>query len=191
MTDFTPVMLEEEAPPAHAVHCQNCELCSHRQRVIWGEGNPDAPIIVLLDNPGLREDREGNPFVCGTRETLQRGMRDAGLALEMVYVTFLLKCRPKRAYNKPLARAACSAYLQEQLGDKEPAIILGLGNTVVQSLFPDEEADVKSFRGAWHSYQGIPVTFSYHPLAVRRRPVLMKYFVEDIKLVVSTIKEEK
>jgi DNA polymerase len=52
--------------------------------VIWGEGNPNAPIFIILDNPGAREDREGTPFVCGTRETLQYGMMEAGLDIDLV-----------------------------------------------------------------------------------------------------------
>jgi uracil-DNA glycosylase family 4 len=189
MTNFKPETLREEFPPAHAAQCQNCELAKQRKRVVWGEGNPNARIFILLDNPGLREDREGNAFVCGTRETLQYGMREAGLDIDSVYVSYLLKCRPIRAYNKPLAREACSSHLQFQLLEKKPSFMLGLGNIVVQSLFPDPEADVKSYRGRWHIFQGIPAAFSYHPLAVRRRPVLMKYFVEDLMLVVEKSKE--
>lgn len=185
MTSFKPVIFEEEAAPPHAASCQQCELSKQRKRVVWGEGNPSAPLLIVLDNPGAREDREGNPYVCGTRETLQYGLKEVGIAAEMVYVTYLLKCRPIRAYDKPTARAACSPHLQYQLAQKKPEMILGLGNVVVESFFPDVEADVKSVRGKWHTFQGIPVAFSYHPLAVRRRPVLMKHFLEDLRLVAA------
>ncbi|TDF98716.1 uracil-DNA glycosylase [Paenibacillus piri] len=187
MADFKAEILQEEASPPHAAQCQRCELSKQRQRVIWGEGNPHAPVFILLDNPGLREDKEGNAFVCGTRETLQYGMREAGFDVNLVYVSYLLKCRPIRAYNKPLAREACFSHLQLQLEEKKPLLLFGLGNAVVQSLFPDQDADVKSFRGTWHTVQGISAAFSYHPLAVRRRPVLMKYFVADLKLVAGKI----
>jgi DNA polymerase len=108
---------------------------------------------------------------------------EAGIAIESVYVSYLLKCRPVRAYDKPLAREQCYPHLELQLGEKKPDFLLGLGNTVAQSLFASDEAEVKSLRGRWHSVQGIPAAFSYHPLAVRRRPALMKFFVEDLKLV--------
>ncbi|RKN85602.1 uracil-DNA glycosylase [Paenibacillus ginsengarvi] len=188
--NFTPIILNEEPAPSHAVHCKNCELSKYRKRVVWGEGNPNASIFIVLDNPGLREDKEGNSFVCGTRETLQRGLLESGFQLNMVYVSYLLKCRPVRAYNKPLARDACSAHFQLQLEEKKPKLLLGLGNVVVESLFPELDTDVKTMRGRWHSYQGIPSTFSYHPLAVRRRPVLWKYFVEDLKFVLQKGKEQ-
>lgn len=114
MTDFKPVILQEESAPLHAKECQQCELSKQRNRVIWGEGNPQAPIFILLDNPGAREDREGNSFLCGTRETLQYGMREAGLDINSVYVSYLLKCRPVRAYDKPAAREACSSHLDRK-----------------------------------------------------------------------------
>ncbi|KRF10716.1 uracil-DNA glycosylase [Paenibacillus sp. Soil787] len=189
MSDFKAVILEEEIAPSHAIACQQCELSKQRQRVIWGEGNPEAPIFIIMDNPGAREDKEGQAFVCGTRETLQMGMREAGLDLGLVYVSYLLKCRPIRAYNKPAAREACSSHLELQLKEKKPRLLFGLGNVVVESMFPDVGADVKSYRGSWHTFQGLPAAFSYHPLAVRRRPVLMKYFVQDLQLVAQRIKE--
>jgi uracil-DNA glycosylase family 4 len=181
MPYFDPEILPEESPPSFAVECQRCELSKQRQRVVWAEGNPEAAIFILMDNPGLRENREGVSFVCGTRETLQYGLREAGIDIGLVYVSYLLKCRPIRAYNKTLARETCFSHLQFQLEGKKPRLLLGLGNTVAESLFPQREADVKGFRGKWHMFNGIPTALSYHPLAVRRRPALMKYFLEDLR----------
>ena len=178
------IMPEEKAPP-HALNCQRCELAQQRTRVIWGEGNPEAPVTLILDNPGAREDREGHAFLCGTRETLQLGMREAELPADAVYITYLLKCRPVRAYNKPAARQACSAHLQLQLMEKKPKLLFGFGNVVAETLLPGkgEEAAVKLLRGSWHDYQGIPIGFTYHPLAVRRRPNLFSYFVNDLRFL--------
>lgn len=174
------VILPEEQAPEGIEHCELCELSKQRTRVIWGEGNPEASIILILDNPGAREDRQGNSFLCGTREALQLGMREAGLETNDVYVTYLLKCRPKRAYNKLEARAACLPHLQLQI-QKRPLVLFGFGNVVAEALFPDkEDASVKELRGSWHEFQGTPISFTYHPLAVRRRPNLMKFFVEDL-----------
>lgn len=175
------VLLPEEAAPQGVQHCDRCELSKQRTRVVWGEGNPDAPVFLILDNPGAREDRQGNSFLCGTRETLQRGLREAGLDTDSVYVTYLLKCRPIRAYNKPEAREACAAHLQMQLLEKQPLVLFGFGNVVAEALLPwKENASVKELRGSWHELQGIPIGFTYHPLAVRRRPNLLRYFVEDL-----------
>lgn len=175
------VILPEEQAPEGIEHCELCELSKQRTRVIWGEGNPKASLMMILDNPGAREDREGNSFLCGTRETLQLGMREAGLDPNDVYVTYLLKCRPMRAYKKPEARAACLPHLQLQIMQKRPLVLFGFGNVVAEALFPEKEnATVKQLRGSWQEFQGTPIGFTYHPLAVRRRPNLFRFFVEDL-----------
>ncbi|MFC4403374.1 uracil-DNA glycosylase family protein [Gracilibacillus xinjiangensis] len=71
MTDFCPSLWPEEPTPRLERKCEDCGLINHGSRMIWGEGNPSAPIMVILDNPGAREDRDGKPFVCSTRHTLQ------------------------------------------------------------------------------------------------------------------------
>ncbi|WP_242069631.1 uracil-DNA glycosylase [Paenibacillus dendritiformis] len=137
-----------------------------------------------------REDRQGNSFLCGTRETLQHAMREAGIDTNAVYITYLLKCRPMRAYNKPEARAACIPHLQLQLLEKQPSVLFGFGNVVAEAIFPQKEnASVKELRGSWHEFQGIPISFTYHPLAVRRRPNLLRLFVEDLKALKEKWKE--
>jgi uracil-DNA glycosylase len=184
------VILPEEQAPQAAEHCERCELSKQRSRVIWGEGNPGASLMMILDNPGAREDRQGNSFLCGTRETLQLGMREAGIDTNDVYVSYLLKCRPIRAYNKPEARAACLPHLELQFLQKQPLVLFGFGNVVAEAVFPDREsATVKELRGSWHELQGIPIGFTYHPLAVRRRPNLHRLFVEDLKALKEKWKE--
>lgn len=180
--DRSCVILPEEQAPEGAQGCERCELFKQSNRVIWGEGNPNASLMMIMDNPGAREDREGNSFLCGTRETLQLGMREAGIDIHSVYVTYLLKRRPIRAYNKPVTRAACLHHLQLQLLQKQPSVLFGFGNVVSEALFPQkEDATVKALRGNWYEFEHIPIGFTYHPLAVRRRPNLLKFFVEDLK----------
>jgi DNA polymerase len=152
--------------------------------MVWGEGNPEAPIMIILDNPGAREDREGNAFVCGTRQTLHQAATEAGLKRDDLYVTFILKRRPVRAYDKERVRQTCMMHhLTRQLKCKQPDFILCLGNTAVQSFFQDPDADVKKMRGAMHEVHGFRTAVAYHPLAVRRRPNLHPLFIEDLSYV--------
>ena len=173
----------EEATPEHLINCEECGLIKHGTRMVWGEGNPEAPIMILLDNPGSREDRDNQPFVCGTRQTLQKAVYEVGLETEDLYVTYILKRRPTRAYDKEKTRQICINHLNMQLQIKQPRFIVCLGNVAVQSFFQDTKVDVKSLRGKCHNVQGFQTTVAYHPLAVRRRPNLWDYFVEDWKLI--------
>lgn len=59
------------------VDCTQFGLGGHG-RLVWGEGYPGAPLMIVLDNPGARENRSGEPYVCGTRQTLRRALHRAG-----------------------------------------------------------------------------------------------------------------
>ncbi len=180
---FTPVLWPEDTAPAEVLNCRKCGLCRHRTRIIWGEGNPEAPIAVILDNPGAREDKEGNSFVCGARQKLQEAAYEAGLGAEDMYVTYILKCRPVRRYDKESARSTCIAYLAQQLDRQKPVLVFCLGNTAVQWYFGDMEAEVKNLRGVWHDVKGLPTAVTYHPLAIKRRPNLKAQFLKDWQMV--------
>lgn len=188
--DFQATSWQEEPAPPHAINCSNCELAGQRTRVIWGEGNPQASVLILLDNPGERENRDGEPYVCGARQTLQKAAWEAGFTENDLYVTYLLKCRPKRAYNKEKARAACREHLQLQLDQKLPRFIFCLGNTAVQSFLGNPEAEVKELRGKWLEADGRHLLVSYHPLAVRRRPNLYPRFAADWKMLFDRYRQE-
>ncbi len=177
--DFAPIILPEEKLPPEAADYEQCEVCTQKSRVIWGEGNPEAPIIVILDNPGGREDKKGREYVCGTRQTLQTAIHNVGLGINNIYVTYLLKCRPLRRYDKKRARSFSKPFLIEQIKAKQPKFIVCLGDVVVQSVFGDSKAHVRNLRGTWHTIMGFPTVVSYHPLAIRRRPNLMGPFMED------------
>lgn len=181
------IMPEDTVPAAHET-CRQCELSGHGTRVIWGEGNPAAPLFVVLDNPGAREDQDGTPFLCGTRETLQRTAFAAGIKPGAMYVSYVLKCRPRKAYDRETARSVCIDYLWGQLEVVRPALVMCLGNVVCRAFFGDPEAEVKCLRGRVHSVRGYQTAISYHPLAVRRRPALYKYALEDWRLAAGELK---
>lgn len=187
MDDLLPAILTEDTIPLENRSCEKCELSTHGTRIIWGEGNTAAPIFVVLDNPGAREDKDKRPFLCGTRKTLQKAVHEAGLNINSLYVTYILKCQPRRAYDKATAKASCIKYLWGQLDAINPDIIMCLGNVACQSFFEDPSAEAKALRGKVNVVRNYRTIVSYHPLAVRRRPVLYKYFLEDWKLVASQL----
>ncbi len=182
-SNFTPIIWPEDKAPPEADSYKQCEVCTQKSRVIWGEGIPGAPIAVILDNPGARVDKDGKEYVCGTRQTLQTAIHQVGLDVNNVYITYLLKCRPLRQYDKERARAFSRPFLIQQIKKMQPEFVVCLGDVVVQSVFDDSEAHVKNLRGSWHTVMGYSSVVSYHPLAVRRRPNLMSRFIEDWEML--------
>lgn len=174
------VPLPEDHAPPEAGACHRCSLSSQRTRVIWGEGKPCAPAVILLDNPGAREDAAGRAFLCPTRATLLAALAAAGLANRDVYVTYVLKCRPRRRYERRDAWDACLPWLQTQLHAGPPKVIAALGNNVLRALIRDPKAEVRENRGRILSWSGYPLVVSYHPLAARRQPGLFPLLVSDL-----------
>ncbi|AOV08923.1 uracil-DNA glycosylase [Sporosarcina ureilytica] len=188
MNSFCPVAWPEDPTPENMKNCEECGLYKQGTRMVWGEGNPNAPIMIVLDNPGARENREGQPYVCGTRETLQRAIHEVGLYPDDVYATYILKRRPIRAYDKEQTRRICmQTHLDGQLQKQIPSFVLCLGNVAVQHFFQNPDVDVKSLRGEFHHVNGFLTAVAYHPLAVRRRPNLYRLFIEDLQLIASEI----
>lgn len=183
---FEPAIWPEDAMPREEASYGECEVCTGKSRIVWGEGNPAGDIVIILDNPGAREDKDGNEYICGTRETLQTVLNCVGIVPENVYLTYLLKCRPLRKYNKEEARAFSKPFLERQIETLKPKLIICLGDVVVQTMFDDKEAHVKNLRGRLHTVMGYPCIVSYHPLAVRRRPNLMRQFMADWELAACT-----
>lgn len=166
-------------------------MCTPKSRIIWGEGNPKSSVVIILDNPGAREDKDGNEYVCGTRATLQTALNNVGLSQNEVYITYLLKCRPLRKYDKAAAYNFSKPFLVKQIFDISPKFLVCLGDTVVKYMFDDADASVKDMRGKWHRLMGADTIVSYHPLAVRRRPNLSKNFEFDFQMLIQRFNSEK
>src|SRR5690625_7460382 len=112
--------------------------------MIWGEGNPDANIMIILDNPGARENRDGNEFVCGTRQTLQKAAHEVDLTMDDLYVTYILKRKQTRKNDKEETRQICIRHLNEQLAKMQPYLIFSMGNVSVQSFYEDKNAELQT-----------------------------------------------
>lgn len=178
-TEDAEIQFPELPIPADIPDEALAHLSDHGSRPIWAEGSPVGRLMVVLDNPGSREDVAGNPFMCGTRQTLQRALKEADMPVGDVYVTYLLKRRPRKAYDRQQAWQAYLPLLEQQVDGQNSHVVVCMGNTVVHALFGLEQ-DVKGMRGQPVVYRGIPAIITYHPLAARRRPALYPILVKDL-----------
>lgn len=168
---------EDPAPPG--VSCAEFGLAGHG-RLVWGEGNPHGRLMIVLDNPGARETPAGAPYSCGTRMTLTRAAVEAGLDLTDIYVTYLVKCRPRRTYDRAVAHGAGLRHLAAQIGERRPAVLVLLGDVVTKAVTGRADAAVRTLRGSPLAVHRVPTVVSYHPLAARRRPNLYPALVQDL-----------
>jgi uracil-DNA glycosylase len=122
--------------------CRACELWQGTTQAVLGEGAAPAAAMLVGEQPGDREDLEGAPFVGPAGRMLDRGLADAGIARESVYVTnvvkhFRYKARGKRRiHQRPDAVhvAACRPWLEAELAVVRPRIVVCMGATAAQAL---------------------------------------------------------
>src|SRR5881396_327356 len=74
-----------------ARECRACGLWRNATQTVFGEGSSGAELMLVGEQPGDREDREGRPFVGPAGRLLDRALEDAGIDRRKVYVTNVVK----------------------------------------------------------------------------------------------------
>jgi uracil-DNA glycosylase family 4 len=162
--------LGELAALAH--ECTRCGLSRQRTHVVFGEGNPQAGLMVVGEGPGRDEDLQGRPFVGRSGQLLERLLREeGGLDRRDVYIANVVKCRPPGNRDpRPDEIAACRPYLDRQVSLIGPAVILTVGNFSTRCLLGTAEG-ITQLRGRSHPWPQAPsvaVVPTYHPAAALR-----------------------
>ena len=122
--------------------CVACGLSERRRNVVFGEGDPDSPLVLVGEGPGDKEDESGRPFVGKAGQMLDRALADCGLSREQVYICNTVKCRAcDWSTGKPVNRAptpeeteACRRWLVPQLEIIAPKVILCVGAPSAKNL---------------------------------------------------------
>lgn len=136
------MVLELEALRSEALGCQDCPLSERRRNVVFGEGNPQSPLVLVGEGPGDQEDATGRPFVGRAGQLLDKALLDNGLTREHVYICNTVKCRAcDWSTGKPVNRApaesevsACRRWLVPQLQMIAPKVILCVGAPSAKNL---------------------------------------------------------
>ena len=146
-------------------------------KIVFGEGDVDAPILFVGEGPGVEEDRVGRPFVGRSGQLLDKMITAMGLSREKVFIGNIVKLRAA-AYNEELGRlqdrpptpeeaARNIPILHKQIEIVRPKAIVTLGAPAIRYLTGEKEGIMK-IRGTWREYRGIPVMPTYHPAFVLR-----------------------
>ncbi len=159
-----------------AKHCRGCPLFEPADQVVFGEGSSTATVMLIGEQPGDEEDKQGRPFVGPAGEVLNRAMQDAGVERAQVYLTNAVKHfsfhreGKRRIHDKPRAKdvRACRPWLEAEIDRVKPDVIVCLGSTAAQALLGPsiriQRDRGQEFRAAWAPR----VLVTYHPSAVLR-----------------------
>jgi len=169
--------------------CCRCLLSQGREHIVFGCGNEKARVVFVGEAPGREEDKQGVPFVGEAGRLLDRMLFAMGLCREDVYICNVQKCRPPGNRDpQPDEIAACKPFLARQLAAIRPRVIVTLGRFAAQVLLNEEEA-ISRLRGQWYAYEGIPLMPTYHPAYLLRNPASKREVWEDLKLVMSRLRD--
>ncbi|MCE2755215.1 MAG: uracil-DNA glycosylase [Ignavibacteriae bacterium] len=175
----------------HIHTCMECRLGVTRNSFVFGSGNPNADILIIGEAPGADEDAQGLPFVGAAGKLLTKILEAINLSRDEVYIANIIKCRPpenRRPEKDEIAQ--CEPYLQKQIEIIQPAFILALGLTAVNTLFKKNH-QMQDIRGKVMNYHGVSLLATYHPAALLRNPNWKKPAWEDVQLLRSMYDEWK
>jgi len=149
--------------------CTRCRLSKGRNKIVFGDGNPEAKLVFVGEGPGADEDAQGIPFVGRAGQLLTQMIENTaakeGIPLKRpdVYICNVVKCRPPENRNpEPDEMQICGQFLFRQLSVIKPKAICALGSTAAKALLGGKDG-VTKLRGNWHKWHDIPLLVTYHP----------------------------
>ncbi len=170
-------------------NCTACPLCEGCSQKVPGQGDPNAPLMLIGEGPGEQEDRQGLAFVGPAGQLLTKMLGAIQLPRERVYICNVVKCRPPQNRTPtPQEAAACECHLRAQWALVRPKVILLLGATAVRTVL-GENYRITRCRGQWFERGGVPVLATYHPSALLRDPPRKKEAWQDLKQVRLKLEE--
>lgn len=135
-------MTELDVLRSEVTGCTRCDLYRHATTAVWGEGTPQARVVVVGEQPGDQEDRQGRPFVGPAGQLLDRAFAASGLDRGSLYVTNAVKHfkwtpRGKRRLHQSPNQAevlACRPWLEGELTAVKPELVVALGATAGKAI---------------------------------------------------------
>jgi uracil-DNA glycosylase family protein len=188
--------------------CRGCPLWRDTTQAVFSRGRTTAAVVLVGEQPGDIEDREGEPFVGPAGRLLDRALAEVGIEPADTYLTNAVKhfkheVRGKRRIHQRPQRTeivACRPWLLAEFRAVRPRIVVALGATAASALLGPRFRVTRS-RGEllpWPGASDRPEDFpeapdgrilaTVHPSAILRAPdrdEAYHDFVADLSVVAS------
>jgi uracil-DNA glycosylase len=201
--EFLPSKRTLKALASAAEGCRGCPLFEDATQVVFGEGRSSARLMLVGEQPGDKEDKEGEPFVGPAGRVLDKALEEAGIDRSEAYVTNAVKhfkWRPRgnrRLHQTPRVGEieACKPWLEAEMQVVEPEAVLAMGATAARSLFGTKVKVTKDRGKPLESPLAPVAAVTIHPSAILRlrdhdeREAEMAGFVADLEGVAAALKE--
>ncbi|MEQ8709321.1 MAG: uracil-DNA glycosylase [Rhodospirillales bacterium] len=166
-----------------------CSLKGTATSLVFGDGNPQADIMLIGEAPGAEEDRQGKPFVGVSGQLLDRMMASIGLDRTGFYITNILPWRPPGNRQPSTAEiSACRPFVDRHIELVGPKLLVFVGGTAAKSLLETTDGVMK-LRGRWFDYAPpsgggkIPATAIFHPAFLLRSPAQKRQSWWDLLVI--------
>lgn len=203
---FVPEGADLAALRQAAAECRGCPLHREATQTVFGAGDAEARVVLVGEQPGDQEDRQGKPFVGPAGKVLDRALDEAGIDPDETYITNAVKHfkfthvpeRGKRRIHKPPSLreiSACTPWLAAELALIEPEVVVALGATAGKALLGSSFRVTKQ-RGMLLEgdetgpARGEPVVPTIHPSAVLRaddREAAYAGLVSDLRVAAEAL----
>jgi uracil-DNA glycosylase len=201
--DFLPTTLSLPSLKKAAATCRGCLLYLKATQTVFGEGPANARVMLVGEQPGDAEDKQGRPFVGPAGRVLDKALEEVGLDRKTVYLTnavkhFYFEERGKaRIHKKPRSSdvKACHPWLRAEIQLVRPEVLVLLGATAAQAVL-GPAFRVSRERGKPLTSDLAPVVVAtVHPSAVLRAPdedarhEAYRSLVADLGVAVSELRK--
>jgi uracil-DNA glycosylase family protein len=180
-----------------AADCHGCPLWKDATQTVFGAGPRDATLMLIGEQPGDREDIEGEPFVGPAGAELAKALAGAGIDPAEIYVTNAVKhfkWRPRgkrRLHQTPRAGEidACKPWLSAEIEAVGPAALLALGASAGRSVFGPSVRVGRDRGKLLDSPLASIAALTAHPSAILRlrdhdeREIARGELIEDLRLI--------
>ena len=179
------------------------ELAGQATHLVFGEGNPNADIVIIGEAPGKKEDQLGQPFVGASGKFLNSMLEMIDLSREDVYITNIVKYRPPDNRDPtPDEKKAFLPYLQSQLEVIQPKVVVTLGRHSMNCFLPDlqiskvhgEPKRIKlSLKQDKDDILEVIILPLFHPAAALYNPAQRQTLIDDfavIPIIMNKIKSD-
>jgi uracil-DNA glycosylase family protein len=203
--EFLPEKRNLTALRKAAASCRGCELWRDATQTVFGEGPRRASLMLVGEQPGDREDREGKPFVGPAGRLLDRALEEAGIDRSLVYTTNAVKhfkWRPRgkrRLHQTPRAGEieACKPWLETEIEAVRPDALVALGSTAAKAVFGSKVRVMRDRGKLLESPYAEVATVTVHPSSVLRVPedeqrkVARAELIEDLAAVRAALERKR
>lgn len=199
--DFVPDSRSLKALRRAAADCCGCPLYKDATQTVFGAGPRKATLMLVGEQPGDREDVEGEPFVGPAGGMLSQALERAGIEVGEIYVTnavkhFKWKARGKRRLHQtPRAGEveACKPWLLAEIEAVRPTGLLALSASAGRAIFGTKVRVTKDRGRLLESPLAPAAALTLHPSAILRlrdheeREDALATLIADLRLVAEAV----